>query len=98
MRGPCAGFSRLDDASGKIIFGIAAGDDGERRSEEECDANARLIAAAPELYEVLSALAQHCNDMEAHNHDYHALAEDGHPRLSEPLANAYAALAKARGE
>jgi hypothetical protein len=27
-----------------------------------------------------------------------ALAEGGMPRISEPLANAYAALAKARGE
>ena len=51
-----------------------------------CDANARLIAAAPDLYEVLSAIMTH------HDGFFVATFE------LELADQAYAALAKARGE
>lgn len=60
--------------------------------------DASLIAAAPDLYAALTALAHHCEAMEAQNADYHELAEGGIPRFSQPLADAFAALSRARGE
>lgn len=53
---PWAGFSKITGPSGELIFGIAAGADHERQSSDVCDANARLIAAAPELYAALEAI------------------------------------------
>lgn len=50
---PWNGFSAIRDAAGKLIFGLAAGSHDEKRSDAECDANARLIAAAPEMFEAL---------------------------------------------
>ena len=46
---PWAGFSSLTGANGGLIFGLAAGCDDEKQSDEVCEANARLIAAAPDL-------------------------------------------------
>lgn len=54
-------------------------------SRDEEDANARLIAAAPELYEALALAAEW-------------IAEDGASLSEVAEAKIYAALAKARGE
>jgi len=54
----------------------------------EADANAHLIAAAPELYEALSYLVAETDP---------DIDEDYNPH-AQPLRKARAALAKARGE
>ena len=60
---------------------------GEVR-QEQIDANARLIAAAPELYEALEAMVA----------AWHTRYCDDGPDLDEIEQRARAALAKARGE
>ena len=54
--------------------------------------NFHLRGAHEKLREALITLAEHCNNMEAQNCDYHTMDEGGAPCISEPLANAYAAL------
>jgi len=46
---PWSGFSSIKGGDGKLVFGIAAGAPDEKRPDSECEANARLIAAAPDL-------------------------------------------------
>jgi len=65
---PWSGFSEIRGADGQLVFGLAAGAEGEKRPDEVCDANARLIAAAPEMYEALKATER--------AHDIHAACED----------------------
>ena len=60
----------------------------ERLAEAD-EANRRVSDENEKLREALSALAKHCNEMEAQNHDYHTMGEGGAPCISEPLANAY---------
>jgi hypothetical protein len=62
-------------------------------SRDENIANARLIAAAPELYEALELALEH-----AERHAHHYLGGDSLKRASEELHPARAALAKARGQ
>lgn len=50
--------------------------------------------AVAELVEGLKQLVEHTDAMEAHNYNYHALAEHGVPRQSKPLSDAIALLAK----
>lgn len=52
---PWSGFSKITGANGELIFGLAAGSAEEKRSDEECEANALLIAAAPDLLKFLVA-------------------------------------------
>jgi hypothetical protein len=60
------------------------------------EANARLIAAAPELYACLAALVTNAEEVE---HDFFSLAGHEDFKPAETLARAAAAaLAKARGE
>lgn len=54
---PWSGFSQITGPEGQLIFGLAAGSKDEKRSDEECAANAALIAAAPEMLEALKSLA-----------------------------------------
>lgn len=61
---------------------------GPRRSSAEVHANARLIAAAPDLYEALKFLLAHCKGMDRF---------EGNP-INQAMADARAALAKAQGE
>lgn len=60
-------------------------------AEESMEANAHLIAAAPELYEALRMAAKDLNTAA------HLLPYIG-PTLLETVKQAHAALAKARGE
>ena len=53
MATPSMGFSALYGADGRLIFGIAYGSQEERRSEEECVANAKVVAAAWSMREAL---------------------------------------------
>ncbi len=55
---PWAGFSSIEDAYGNLIFGIARGDPEEAQPIKTCEANARLIAAAPDLYEALKTVLE----------------------------------------
>ena len=55
---PYAGFSAIRGGAGELIFGIAAGGIEEKQPDDVCEANARLIAAAPELYEALKDAAK----------------------------------------
>jgi hypothetical protein len=47
------GFSAIYGPNGELVFGLAAGAEGERQSEAVCEANSRLIAAAPALFTAL---------------------------------------------
>ncbi len=46
---PSFGFSAITTATGDLIFGLAAGAPDEKQSDDVCEANARLISAAPDL-------------------------------------------------
>ena len=53
---PAMGFGAIKaarDDGDILIFGLAAGADDERRTEKEIEANARLIAASPDMAEAL---------------------------------------------
>lgn len=50
---PWSGFSLIKGPNGELIFGLAAGASEEKRSDEECEANAALLAAAPDLLAAL---------------------------------------------
>lgn len=62
---PSMGFSEIRSANGDLVFGIAAGDTHEKQPDDICDANARLIAAAPDMLEALQYIVnnQWCFDM-----------------------------------
>lgn len=62
IEGPCSGFSAISGPAGELIFGLAAGIGEEQRSAEECEANANLIAAAPDLYEALAKILDGVED------------------------------------
>lgn len=47
---PTMGFSQITGPNGELIFGLAAGLPEEKQHDAICEANARLIAAAPEMY------------------------------------------------
>ncbi len=53
---PWGGFTHIEGPQGELLFGLAAGSADEKQSDETCEANARLIAAAPELYAALRDL------------------------------------------
>jgi hypothetical protein len=53
---PWMGFSVINGSDDKMVFAIAAGSPEEKRPDDECEANARLIAAAPEMLEALKVL------------------------------------------
>ncbi|MXP42949.1 hypothetical protein [Allopontixanthobacter sediminis] len=85
---PQFGFGAiLERENGGLIFGIACGDEAERKPEAEIEANARLIAAAPELLEAL----ERCVDALA------SLRGELEPPLSQ-VVKARAAIAKATGD
>jgi len=65
--------------------------------QDECGANAHLIAAAPELYEALDKLKSSYEAL-AHDYEYAVGAGDIHPLHAEHIQRCAAALAKARGE
>ena len=73
------------------------------RSIEQLNADAALIAAAPDMY---AALEDVTNDLEAYvdaqylkdGKVYHPAMQSRYDRDIEPVLNARAALAKARGE
>lgn len=90
---PWAGFAsikRVDDDA--LVFGIAAGEPEEKQSDEVCEANARLIAAAPELYEAVEALVE-CF-IKRGPFDEPLGSSEQAPSINAGIA----ALAKARGE
>lgn len=57
--------------------------------KELVETNGGLREENEKLREALKALAEHCNNMEAQNQDYHTMSEGGIPCLSKQLANAY---------
>jgi hypothetical protein len=87
---PFSGFSKITGCDGKLIFGLAAGSVDEKRSDDECDANACLIAAAPALFEALKAMV----DAEV---DYMMINNLGDPEQQHNVKRARAAIAKAEG-
>jgi hypothetical protein len=77
----------------ELHFAVATELAAERERQEFWQENANEFAERiHKLREALAALSKHCEEMEAQNHDYHALGESGQPRLSQPLANSYAIL------
>lgn len=72
--GPSMGFASLYNADGKFVFALAAPTAEDRIPKREVEANAALIAAAPELLEACIAMRDHygqdefvkaCDKMEA---------------------------------
>lgn len=56
---PWSGFSAIRTVKDNLlIFGLAAGSEEERRPDAECHSNARLIAAAPEMYRALEDMIE----------------------------------------
>lgn len=53
---PWAGFSEVRGADGTLVFGLAAGTKEEKQPDAVCDANCRLVAAAPCLFAVAESL------------------------------------------
>ena len=79
---PYSGFSEIKGPNGELIFGIAAGSREEKQTDEVCEANARLIAAAPDLLSVLED----------------AVANNSIVEGSRWWGDVYAAIAKARAQ
>ncbi len=50
---PHNGFSAIRGPNYELVFGLAAGASSEKQSDDICGANARLIAAAPKLLELV---------------------------------------------
>lgn len=84
---PSMGFSEINDADGNLVFGLAAGSGKEKQHDDVCEANARLIAAAPEL---LKALVD-CEDTLALFGNLDA------EEVRESISNAKLIIYKARG-
>jgi hypothetical protein len=55
---PWAGFSKITDAADNLIFGIARGDPEEAQAEDVCEANARLIAKAPDMARLITDIEE----------------------------------------
>lgn len=55
---PQMGFSSITGPEGQLIFGLAAGGSDEKRPDDECDANARLIAVSPDMFGILKLLTE----------------------------------------
>jgi len=55
---PWMGFSQLIGRDGAFIFGLAAGAPSEKQPDDVCEANARLISAAPTMLEALRRAEQ----------------------------------------
>ena len=68
------------------------------QSDETSEANARLIAAAPELLMALRSLAGNAGAMRAFEHEIREVAGNTNWQcLMDAIAKADAAIAKARG-
>lgn len=82
-----------------VVFGVDDKYEGVRGStHEESLANAHLISAAPDLYEVLEEMVESCPDCGGVGFDY-MQGCDGEMKVGcETCSKARAALAKARGE
>lgn len=50
---PWSGFSEIRGGNDELVFGLAAGCEGEKQPDETCKANAHLIAAAPDMFAAL---------------------------------------------
>jgi hypothetical protein len=90
---PWSGFSEIRGADDVLVFGLAAGGDRERQPDDVCAANARLIAAAPDLLAALQAWMTHRSQVFAAH-----LANKPMPpsqRIDEILDQAKAAISKA---
>lgn len=84
---PWSGFSQITGPNDELVFGIAAGSVDEKRPDCECEANARLIAAAPDLLAALKTLSHYDQEPDA----------VGMTEYDAALAAALAAIARAEG-
>lgn len=89
----CAGYIYCDDATGSAVASVVFSPDFIGRSDAETEANARLIAAAPELLEALKEIVKACEECEA---DENMSIVDAFTQDMEDAARA--AIAKATGE
>ena len=95
------GWVELDDETRADICSVNPCDFGQRsfgRDDDEMCANARLIAAAPDLLEALQALVNGSLLDRSGNRDDDGLSDAEHPSLKHRVIAARAAIAKATGE
>ena len=81
---PWAGFSALRGPKGELIFGLTAGSEDEAQSPQVCEANGRLIAAAPEMLDALRLCLQ--------------AIDEGREYQGMVIQNVEAAIKKAEGK
>ena len=93
---PCLGFSEIRGGNGELIFGIAAGSGEERQPDAVCEANGRLIAAAPDL---LAALEEWLQPYDCPPDELIARAIEGGSAgvLCECIARSRAIIRQAKG-
>lgn len=77
----------------QVTFLKGRGGLGGRRDADECAANARLIAAAPDLLEALEAMLSHSDGW-----DVTQLRKRWGEQVVNEILTARAAIAKAKGE
>lgn len=91
---PSMGFSEIRAAGGELVFGLAAGSEAECQDVPTIEANARLIAAAPDLLasmKEVSDMLMARPDITAKLHPLFGFAEKA------IFERAAAAIAKAEG-
>jgi hypothetical protein len=94
---------RYGNANAIIINGpkwrLAQIDEAEEwRSQDEVDANARLIASAPSLLNVLERMTEKVSRVNAIQHSGGAIEAEDWAELYQMANEAQAEIAKARGE
>ncbi len=57
---PWGGFGSIEGPNGELVFGLSAGMPNERQPPDVCEANVRLIAAAPKLLYAARAIKRTC--------------------------------------
>lgn len=95
---PFAGFSSIKQAeTDALIFGIAAGDPDEKQSDDVCEANANLIAAAPDLYSDAEFLCARIRELEGEMTDDDELSRQYFGHVLPAVARMESCLKEALG-
>jgi hypothetical protein len=89
----------IRDSRGQVLAFVVIPDGGDVVSEEEAEANADIMGAAPDLYAALERCITHLEREITEGYRHDGLCHDDAVLLAEQDVEEYrAALAKARGE